>query len=685
MSRRKHFINWGLGVVVLGIGAAAIWATLDRRTLESIALPGRALTLQPIALEAQIPSDPFVGGVAWLNVSGPITLKELKGKVVLLDFWTYCCINCHHILPDLERLEAKYPNELVVIGVHTPKFFAEQDTRNIRKKIHEYQIKHPVVNDANMEIWNRFGVNSWPTTVLIDPEGKVLGGVSGEGNHDLLDRVIGEVVAKAKTKGTLDQTPVKFFPEIEKPHERPLLFPGKVLADAKGGRLFISDTGHNRIVVTDLEGKNPIVIGNGGSGLADGGFEKATFHRPQGMTLIGDTLYVADTENHAIRAVDLIAKAVTTLAGDGSQANRDPREKFVGPAKGTALNSPWDLTYVPGKPELLYIAMAGPHQIWTLDLKKNEVARFAGTGRENITDGPADAAAFAQPSGLATDGKSLFVADSEVSAVRAIDLKDPAHPVRSIVGEGLFEFGDKDGEGTEVRLQHCLGLSYDEGRLYLADTYNNKVKVVDPESRGVQSLYGDGKPGESDDPARFYQPGGLSASGDRLYVADTNNQAVRVIDLKTKMVGTVDLSALKQPAPKARKPAFVNATKTTLPMAKVAPGPEVVLDVHIPLAKGFKLNLDSPLPYLVEAPAHPGLLASSVSETGERLDPPAGAFSVTVPLAKPSQVGDKFELKLSVQSFVCNEGSNLCMIKSYVWTLPVIVAEGGESKVAIGE
>ena len=485
----------------------------------------------------------FRGGVDWIN-SGPITLAELRGKIVLLDFWTYCCINCHHVLPDLAKLEEKYKNELVVIGVHSAKFAAERETENIRRKVREYRIKHPVVNDAKMTIWKRFGVNSWPTLVLLDANGVYQGSISGEGHYDALDQVIGKLVEAHKAKGELNLTPLKFSPEMERPSTDPLLFPGKVLADSAGKRLFIADTGHNRIIQTGLDGGKAVVIGCGEEGFVDGDYAKARFNRPQGMCLEGDTLYVADTESHAIRAVDLKAAEVTTVAGIGSQARSMSGPGASGPARTTPLVSPWDVIQLPGD-KSLYIAMAGPHQIWKLDPSRETISVFAGSGNENIIDGTAVKANFAQPSGLATDGENLFVADSEVSGVRVITgIRNDVPLVRTIVGMGLFEFGDRDGRGSAVRLQHCLGLAYADGHLYIADTYNNKVKVCDVKNRAVKSLIGSRTPGDSDNPPQFYQPGGLSATDSRLYVADTNNHKIKVVDLKTNAVTTLTFEGL---------------------------------------------------------------------------------------------------------------------------------------------
>jgi thiol-disulfide isomerase/thioredoxin len=479
------------------------------------------------------------GGIEWIN-SGPISLAQLKGKIVLLDFWTYCCINCHHVLPTLAKLEEKYKNELVIIGVHSGKFDAERNSENIRRKVAEYRIKHPVVNDANMTIWERFGVQSWPTIVLLTPEGRLYKSGSGELSFELLDREI-EKLATA-FQGRLNLKPIALEPEMNRIRSDSLLFPGKVLADAASSRLFVSDTGHNRIVQTTLEGKSPILIGSGEEGFVDGDFAKARFNRPQGICLAGHTFYVADTENHAIRAVDLESKQVSTVSGTGSQAQRSPVERYIGPAKTSALSSPWDIIQIPGS-SAFFIAMAGPHQIWKLDLESGKIGVFAGSGYEDIQDGDLDVARFAQPSGLATDGEHLFVADSEVSGIRFISrLKKGRPEVGRIAGVGLFKFGDIDGTGDHVRLQHCLGVAYGDGRLFIADTYNNKVKVCDPKTRSVKTLVGDGKPGNGNDPPRFYQPGGLSVGGTSLYVADTNNHAIRVIDLGTGSVKTLEIS-----------------------------------------------------------------------------------------------------------------------------------------------
>jgi thiol-disulfide isomerase/thioredoxin len=498
-------------------------------------------TLQGAQGENKQKAPELDGGVAWLNTENPIKLADLRGRVVVLDFWTLCCINCIHTLPDLAKLERKYPGVLVVIGVHTPKFPHEKKTESIRKAILRYEIAHPVVNDAEAIIWRRYRVNSWPTLFLIDPEGNIYRWGAGEGLYEALDKHIGDLVKDYRAKKLLKEDPLPFqLARLKENGQRPLYFPGKVLADAASKRLFIADSTHHRIVITDLGGKKIAVAGSGQEGRRDGPFGHATFSDPQGMALVGETLYVADRKNHLLRALDLKEGTVKTVAGTGEQdrANR----QNGGPALKVGLNSPWDLL---ARGKKLFIAMAGHHQIWTLDLERHRLEPYAGTGAEDLGDGPLDKAAFAQPSGLATDGKSLFVADSEISAIRAVPLDPTDGEVKTIVGEGLFEFGDVDGVGAKVRLQHALGVAFNQGKLYVADTYNSKIKVIDPEKASCVTLALEQPKGEVGAPLN--EPGGLSVAAGRLYVADSSNHRIRVIDLRTRQIFTLPLEGVEAP------------------------------------------------------------------------------------------------------------------------------------------
>src|SRR5437762_6712906 len=411
----KRIISFSM---ILGVLLLANWLTGAHSASASKSVfrsdRGVFMSLQE---KARVRAPEITGGRGWLNTDKPLSLAALKGKVVLLDFWTYGCINSIHIIPDLKRLEHKYPNQLVVIGVHSAKFENEKDTENIRRIILRYEIEHPVYNDADYKGWQSYGVRAWPTQVLIDPAGYVIGAVSGEGNYDLIDRVVAKAVAEFRKRGELNEAPLKLALERAKVGDLPLAFPGKILADAKSNRLFIADSNHSRIVITKLDGTLIETIGIGASGAADGSFAKASFYRPQGMALDGDNLYVADTENHLIRRVDLKARTVETIAGTGAQLL--DFEVRGGPARSTPLSSPWDLQ-LDGRS--LYIAMAGPHEIWKLDLDRQQLSVFAGTGMEARADGTRDEAAFAQPSGLATDGRVLYVADAESNTIRAVTL-----------------------------------------------------------------------------------------------------------------------------------------------------------------------------------------------------------------------------------------------------------------------
>ncbi|ERT08029.1 ahpC/TSA family protein [Lyngbya aestuarii BL J] len=473
----------------------------------------------------------------WLNTEHPLSLKSLRGRVVLLDFWTYCCINCLHILPDLKYFEQKYRDSITVIGVHSAKFDHEKEVENIRQAILRYDIEHPVVVDNGFQVWQQYTVNAWPTLVLIDPKGYYVRSVAGEGNREIIDNILNQLIEEHKTQGTINFEEVTLTLEKEKqPLITPLAFPGKVLADATENRLFIADSGHHRIIISTTEGEVLEIIGTGKAGLTDGSFEQAQLFAPQGMTLDKNqqVLYVADTENHAIRKIDLQQKTVETIAGNGEQSPLI--YPHGGMALETQLNSPWDLEKVGDK---LYIAMAGCHQIWVMNLETHQVETYAGLGAESCVDGELLEAAFSQPSGITTNGVELLIADSEISSIRGVGLGENT-TVRTICGSGdLFGFGDEDGEGFEVRLQHCLGVEFAQNYLWVADTYNHKIKRVYVNTGYCETVLGnDGS---------FSEPSGLSAAGSLLYVADTNHHQIRQVNLETLTVKTLTFPGLCAP------------------------------------------------------------------------------------------------------------------------------------------
>ncbi len=637
---------------------------------------------------------PFPAGLQWINTAGPVELGDLRGKFVLLDFWTYCCINCMHVLPELQKLEKAHADTLVVIGVHSAKFDEERDAKNVREAVLRYHIEHPVVNDADHVLWDRFQVNAWPTLILIDPEGYEVGRVSGETTFQRLDTVLKALVTDARRKGLLDTSPVRFDLEMHRTQSTPLRFPGKVLADPSGQRLFIADSNHNRIVVARFDGTLLETIGSGAVGHADGDFASASFNQPQGMALRASTLYVADTENHLIRKVDLDAHRVGTIAGLGFQGRGEPPIGRTAHALKASLNSPWDL-WIDG--DDLYIAIAGWHQIWKMRLATSEIAPYAGNGREDIVDGPRlpgrayelGSSSFAQPSGLASDGTWIYVADSEGSSLRAVPL-DPKGNVRTLVGTAqlpaarLFTFGDVDGPPAVARLQHPLAVAFSDGVLYVADSYNNKIKRVDPKTGVTQTIAGTGKPGSRDAPPEFDEPAGLAVAGRRLFVADTNNHLIRVVDLDHRAVSTLTIPGLQPPKPPAETPAarLRNAARQRVPTANVRPQQgRIRLRVEIKLPAGFKINPLAPMAYRVDPAEAKGSAAGPVraDALGKSVRIPTPATQFEIPLTVDGSHGDQ-PLDVAVDYYYCREGAEgVCRMGTVVWTVPLSLSPEAKS------
>jgi sugar lactone lactonase YvrE len=689
---------------------------------EKPAKPVKPVAQKPMEVDDQFPfpqkwsleevfegKDFFPKDGEWLNTSGPLKLKDLKGKFVILDFWTYCCINCMHILPELKKLEHKYPNELVVIGVHSAKFDGEKDTQNIKDAILRYEIEHPVVNDPEHYLWSMIGIRSWPTVVLIDPEGNLVALKSGEFEADLFAEVLDRAIPYYEKKGTLSHQPLRFEQAAESAAKTPLRYPGKILADEAGKRLFISDSNHNRIVISSLDGKLIDVIGSGAIGKADGAYDKATFDHPQGCFLQGETLYVADTENHLLRKVDLKEKTVKTIAGTGQQARAplpgmgpilkqleaNPGEEPTLPKRWydkpleTALNSPWAL-WIHDKD--LYIAMAGPHQIWRMPLDESEIGVYAGNGREDIVDGPLapeglDAlrhslgfSSFAQPSGLSGDDEWLYVADSEGSSIRAVPF-DPTKNVRTVVGtqdeEGgrLFKFGDADGLPGQALFQHPLDVLYHDGTIYVADTYNNKIRTVNAKTGETKTLVGTGDAGKNDETGTFDEPTGLAYAAGKLYVADTNNSLVRVVDIESKKVSTLTIEGLAPPklATNDKRPDFAGAVivKSDEALALKPEDGKVTLNIELILPEGWKINPLAPAVYYVDETGDAKLIDEAA--LGKKsLEKPSATFAVTLPV-KPGETS----VSISMNYYYCQDEteSGLCKIGSVVFQQPLKISD----------
>jgi hypothetical protein len=558
-----------------------------------------------------------------------------------------------------------FPTELVVIGVHSAKFPSEQLTQNIRQAVMRHGIEHPVVNDAGFKIWNSYAVRAWPTLVLIDPTGRIAGEVSGEILAEEFAKNITEIIQQAPD--AINREPIQLHPQAAQEPQRPLSYPAKLLVSAD--RLFIADTGHNRILEVQLDadglgGDLLRVFGSGAEGFQDGPAAEASFNHPHGLSLRGEqdsgTLFVADTENHAIRAVDLSDGTVYTLAGTGQKGQGRP---VLESPLAMALRSPWDVLSLD---RYLFIAMAGSHQIWVY-IDQNQLGPFAGNGSEALVDGPLAQSSFNQPSGLAFGLGYLFVADPEASAIRAVSLAENSQTI-TLIGQGLFDWGDQDGPLGEALLQHPAGVTFADQKIYVADSYNHKIKMIDPLAGQVDTLAGTGLAGLHDgvfSEAQFFEPEGICAQADRLYIADTNNHQVRVVDLVTKMVHTFHLRGLEH------LPTTVSQVEAVevLPPVEVSVGPvQMELDVLLPL--GYKLNPDAP------AMVH---LSPLENGAGPLLAFPAGEKITWV-----EELRGDYDLLADLTLYYCEENdARLCLIHNRRFRVPLKVVPGGPKNVKI--
>ena len=454
----------------------------------------------------------------WFNVERPLSLADLRGKLVILDFWTFCCVNCLHTLPTLAALEARFPDEVVVIGVHCPKFDHERDPRMVAQAIARHGIGHPVVHDPDLRLWDAYCVHAWPTLVLIAPDGRVIGQLSGEPHPDLLPEGIAEMVDRFAAQGRLRPGARHRPPAALAEPGRRLRFPAKIRRGL-AGTWVVADCGHHQVVLFGDDGCERARFGGGEAGWRDGA--DPLFNGPEGVASDGRHLYVADTRNHVIRRLDPGSGETVTLAGQGW---RGGTLGAAVPGPEVALASPWDVE-VAG--ENLYFANAGSHQLGRLDLRSGMVSALAGCGAESLQDGVGTGCVLAQPSGLALcdDGDALYFADAESSALRRLCLD--SHRVETLVGHGLFDFGHRNGPVAEARLQHPLALAVAGGRIFVADSYNQAVRVVDPVSGQVSDL------GAMTDAVGLGEPAGVATDGPwRLLLSDTNNHRILEMDLR---------------------------------------------------------------------------------------------------------------------------------------------------------
>ncbi len=545
-------------------------------------------------------------GRGWLNTGGrEISLQDLRGKIVILDFWTFCCINCLHVLDELRPLEERFHDVLVTVGVHSPKFEHEADPEALAAAVERYEVAHPVLDDPELTTWQAYSARAWPTLVVIDPEGYIAASLSGEGHVAGLTSLVEELAAEHEAKGTLHRGDGPYVPP--EPVSRTLRFPGKAVPvtrplggdEAAAGRFLVADTGHHRIVELDADLETVVRSwGSGEKGHADGGPEEARFNEPQGITLlpaelaeqVGYDVVVADTVNHRLRGINAQTGAVTTLAGNGvqrlidservSNAQADALGSLGTDSLSISLSSPWDVLWSE-KAQRVVIAMAGTHQIFSFDPATRETSIWAGTGLEGLADGAAGAAWFSQTSGLAEDAEGdIWLADSESSALRVLRAaENPEAPaVETLVGQGLFDFGFRDGDPAAARLQHPLGVTaLPDGSVLVADTYNGAIRRY----RG-EHLAADGTtvPAEVSTVAR-----GLNEPSDVLLAGDVDGSEGRTL----LVVETNAHQLVRIAVPEEYLTVDEGASQTQRPATAVAPG-EFELTVGFTAPTGQKLD-----------------------------------------------------------------------------------------------
>jgi len=592
----------------------------------------------------------------WLNTGDTaLSLKELRGKIVILDFWTFCCINCLHVLDELRALEEKYSDVLVVIGVHSPKFVHEADFNAVSAAVERYQVEHPVVNDPELLTWQDYAARAWPTLVVIDPEGYIVSQNSGEGHAHALDILIAELIEEHDSRGTLNRGTGVYVPKTS---ENTLLrFPAKVIEFA--GKLLVADAARHRIVLMDENGEQILeTIGNSNRGINDGDFEKATFSEPNGLCVlpshisdrVGFQVVVADTVNHALRGIDFTNRKVTTLAGTGHQWMQGDGPEGIGNALSIPMSSPWDVVWWE-KIGKVVIAMAGIHQLWTFDPVTNEVEVFAGTTNEGLVDGELKNAWFAQTSGLAVspDDETLWIADSETSSIRRIR----NGVIHSEVGQGLFDFGFVDGAAQDALLQHPLGICVlPDNSIAIADTYNHAIRRFDPETKTVSTLAQD-----------ITEPSGL------LVVKRDNRHVLLVVESAKHQLTFLQI-------PDAYQQVSGNAYKTQRPAQVIRPG-TLSLNVIFTPPTGQKLDdRYGPATHLVISSSPPELL---VSGAGSYQD-----LTQTLEIADLSPFGKTSGvLHVSVRAASCDDDPAIefpaCHIHQQDWGVPITLDKGGDS------
>jgi thiol-disulfide isomerase/thioredoxin len=577
---------------------------------------------------------PELRGRAWLNTGGDsYSISDFRGRHLLLDFWTFCCVNCLHVLDELRPLEEKYGDALVIVGVHSPKFAHEADPEAIRAAVERYDVGHPVLDDPELITWQNYTARAWPTLVLVDPNGYIVAQYSGEGHAHALDARLAELIAEHEATGTLTRGKSPYVAPVAEPTD--LRFPAKVIGLPAGGFL-VADAGHHSLV--ELADDATTVVRRIGTG--ERGFTDSTFSEPNGLTLlppevaaeVGYDVVVADTVNHALRGVTLADGTIRTLVGTGKQ--------WMDGDGTDVLSSPWDVAWWQDR---IWIAMAGVHQLWTFDPATGSTQIAAGTTNEGLRDGPLQDAWFAQTSGFAVAGDRLWFVDSETSSLRWIDTE-----VHTAIGTGLFDFGLRDGKAGEALLQHPLGVTaLPDGSVAIADTYNGAVRRFDPAGGLIETMA-----------TGLAEPSGAVVVGNELLVVESAAHRLTPVPLGSS----------------ARAEEF--STRTQRPPTPISAG-EVTLEVVFQPPPGQKLD-DRYGPST-------RLLISSTPE-GLVREGAGGSTDLVRRLVIDERVGDGV-LHVAVQAASCDDSEAVefpaCHMHRQDWGVPVQITPAGAARLEL--
>ncbi|MGY4923847.1 NHL domain-containing thioredoxin family protein [Streptomyces sp. 900105755] len=594
-----------------------------------------------MAKRVRVRAPELIGKGGWINTGGKqLSLAELRGRIVIADFWTFCCVNCLHVLDELRELEERHRDTVVIVGVHSPKFVHEAEHQAVVDAVERYGVEHPVLDDPELATWKQYAVRAWPTLVVIDPEGYVVAQHAGEGHAHAIARLVEELEAEHEAKGTLRRGDGPYV--APEPEPTALRFPGKALL-LPSGNFLVSDTTRHQLVELAEDAETVVRrIGSGTRGFTDGTGDTAAFNEPQGLALLDDgSVVVADTVNHALRRLDPATGAVSTLAGTGRQWWQG--SPTAGPAREIDLSSPWDVAVFGGK---VWIAMAGVHQLWTYDPETGTVAVAAGTTNEGLVDGPAAEAWFAQPSGLAATADRLWLADSETSALRWVD---PDGHVHTAVGTGLFDFGHRDGAAGQALLQHPLGVTaLPDGSVAVSDTYNHALRRYDPATGQVTTLATD-----------LREPSDAVLAGDEIVVVESARHR---------------LTRLRLPEEAVRVESVAHRTQRAA--TEVAPG-RLRLDVVFQAPAGQKLDTRyGPSTRLLVSSTPPELLLKgdgAGTDLSRELD---------LNPAVPEGV-----LHVSAMAASCDDDAAndypACHVHQQDWGVPVRITEGGADRLPL--